>query len=64
SKTLYTDDDIKKISKVINAIVESQKSSDSIELSDIIDYDLPEIVDNMHTMFEEAERLLKNKKSN
>jgi len=64
SKTLYADDDIKKISKVINAIVESQKISDSIELSDIIDYDLPEIVDNIYTMFEEAERLLKNKKSN
>jgi hypothetical protein len=55
---LYSDESLKKIKDVVTTIVKSQEEQDYLEISDIIDFDLPEIIDIFEEGFKEADRIL------
>lgn len=55
---LYNDESLKKIKDVVTTIVKSQEEQDYLEISDIIDFDLPEIIDIFEEGFKEADRIL------
>jgi Mg2+ and Co2+ transporter CorA len=55
---LYSDEDLKKIKDVVTTIVKAQEDQDYLEVSDIIDFDLPEVIDVFEKGFKEADRIL------
>lgn len=60
---LYTDEDLEKIKEVVTTIVKAQEDQDYLEVSDIIDFDLPEVIKIFEKGFKEADRIL-NETSN
>lgn len=60
---LYNDKDLEKIKEVVTAIVNAQQDQDYLEVSDIIDFDLPEVITIFESGFKEADRIL-NEKAN
>ena len=55
---LYSDEDLEKIKDVVTTIVKAQEDQDYLEVSDIIDFDLPEVIDVFEKGFKEADRIL------
>ena len=55
---LYDDEDLKKIKDVVTTIVKAQEDQDYLEVSDIIDFDLPEVIEIFENGFKEADRIL------
>lgn len=60
---LYTDEDLEKIKEVVTTIVKAQEDQDYLEVSDIIDFNLPEVIKIFEKGFKEADRIL-NETSN
>ncbi|HQP58607.1 MAG TPA: hypothetical protein PLI28_06510 [Petrotogaceae bacterium] len=63
-KAIHTPEQLDKIKKVVSQIVSSQEKKDSVDLSDIIDFDLPQTLETFREIFETAEREMKKEKSN
>jgi len=63
-KAIHTPEQLEKIKKVVSQIVISQEKKDSVDLSDIIDFDLPQTLETFREIFETAEREMKKEKSN
>ena len=63
-KAIHTPEQLEKIKKVVSQIVISQEKKDSVDLSDIIDFDLPQTLEIFRKIFETAEREMKKEKSN
>jgi Mg2+ and Co2+ transporter CorA len=55
---LYTDEDLEKIKEVVTTIVKAQEDQDYLEVSDIIDFDLPEVIKIFEKGFKEGDRTL------
>ncbi|BBE30547.1 hypothetical protein OSSY52_06880 [Tepiditoga spiralis] len=58
NKKIYSDEDIEKIKKVIESMFKAQEEKDTLELSDIVDFDFEEILKLFEEIFEEGKRLL------
>jgi|GEM_PF-900030 len=63
-KAIHTPEQLDKIKKVVSQIVSSQEKKDSVDLSDIIDFDLPQTLETFKEIFENAEKEMKKEKSN
>jgi hypothetical protein len=63
-KAIHTPEQLEKIKKVVSQIVISQEKKDSVDLSDIIDFDLPQTLETFKEIFENAEKEMKKEKSN
>lgn len=63
-KVIHTPEQLEKIKKVVSQIVISQEKKDYVDLSDIIDFDLPQTLEIFRKIFETAEREMKKEKSN
>jgi len=63
-KAIHTPEQLEKIKKVVSQIVSSQEKKDSVDLSDIIDFDLPQTLETFKEIFENAEKEMKKEKSN
>jgi len=62
-KAIHTPEQLDKIKKVVSQIVSSQEKKDSVDLSDIIDFDLPQTLETFKEIFENAEKEMKKEKS-
>ncbi|MGM0640124.1 MAG: hypothetical protein ACQESN_01705 [Thermotogota bacterium] len=58
---LYNEEDLEKIKEVVTTIVKAQEDQDYLEVSDIIDFDLPEVIKIFEQGFKEADRILNGK---
>ncbi len=58
---LYNEEDLEKIKDVVTTIVKAQEDQDYLEVSDIIDFDLPEVIKIFEQGFKEADRILNGK---
>lgn len=57
-KDLYNEKDLEKIKDIVTTIVKAQEDQDYLEISDIVDFDLSEIIKIFEKGFEKADRAL------
>lgn len=57
-KKIYSDEDMEKINEIIKAMLQAQEEKDTLELSDIVDFDFEEILKLFESIFEEGKRML------
>lgn len=54
NKQFISDEDMEKQKEILEKIIESQSNADNVEISDILDYDFPQILDMFKDAFENA----------
>ncbi|AEX85831.1 hypothetical protein XO10_07070 [Marinitoga sp. 1135] len=54
NKQFISDEDMEKQKEILEKIIESQSNADNVEISDILDYDFPQILDMFKDAFERA----------